>query len=275
MLFGAGMRRRLIRKCKKWIPALAFCWAALPVFAQEAEKTLADMRLAFQQLNYMAAQAAGEQAVQNWQKLAPAQLIEVYQVLGVIAYTEGDFFEAKAHFEAALSLAPDLKLDSLQVSPKIQQFLLDVKANLTASNGHAGAAWRYVVVPDPRPQAALRSLLVPGLGQWQKHQHTKARILMIAAGAGLATTGVLQFRREAARTSYLSANTIAKASSAYQRYNLLHRARNGAALATAGVWLYSFFDALLAPQHQPALRLGYLPAGDGEYMPLLSYQIHF
>lgn len=270
------MRPRLIRKCKTWIPALLFCWVALPVFAQEAEKALADMRLAFQQLNYMAAQTAGEKAARNWQKLAPAQLIEVYQVLGVIAYTESDFFQAKAHFEAALSLAPELKLDSLYVSPKIQQFLQEVKANLAANNGHAPESWRYVVVPDPRPRAAVRSLLVPGLGQFQKHQPGKGRAMLIAAAAGLVTTGVLHFRREAARESYVAANSIAKASSAYERYNLLNRARNGAALATAGVWLYSFFDALLVAPQQPALRFGYMPAvSRGEAAALLSCQITF
>lgn len=270
------MKPRLIRKCNKWVPVLAFCLAALPVAAQRPGDSLAEMRLAFQQLNYTAAQAAGEKALQNWQELAPAQLIEVYQVLGIIAYAEGDFFNAKAHFEAALSLTPDLKLDSLYVSPKIQQFLQEVKANLAASNGHMPATLRYVITPDPRPRAALRSLLFPGLGQLRKHQARKGRVMMVAAGLGLVTTGVLQFHREAARESYLSATTIAKATSAYQRYNLLNRARNGAALATAGVWVYSFFDALLSPPKQPGLRLGYLPAAEGGgTLPMLSLQLHF
>ncbi len=265
-----------MQKCKSRLFAAAFCLAALPLFAQSSEATLAEMRLAFQQLNYMAAKACGEKALQNWQKLAPQNLIEVYRVLGIIAYTEGDFFEAKKYFEAALSLDADLKLDSLYISPKIQKFLREVKENLTAHNGHAPVALRYVAVPDSRPAAAMRTLLFPGLGQLQKHQPRKARVMMIAASAGLATTGVLYFRREAARESYLSATTIARAATTYKRYNLFNRARNGAAVATAGIWLYSFFDALLAAPNQPAARLGLAPAiGGGEFAPLLGVQVHF
>jgi len=255
---------------------LGFCLAALPIWAQSQEENLAAMRLAFQQLNYMAAHSAGEKVLQNWQKLLPGQLIEVYQVLGVIAYTEGDFFKAKEYFESALSLAPDLKLDSLYISPKIQQFLQEVRENFAKNNGQSATALRYVVVPDPRPRAAWHSLLVPGLGQLQKHQPGKARLMMITAGAGILGTAVLHVRREDARASYLAANTISKASSAYRRYNLLNRARSGAALFTAGVWLYSFFDALSAPPPQPALRLGYAPvSGGGKFVPLLSYQFNF
>jgi hypothetical protein len=269
------MKPRLMQKCKIWMWALASCLAALPLLAQSKEEALAEMRLAFQQLNYAAAQTAGEKSLQDWQKLAPAELIEVYQVLGIIAFSEGDFFKAKTHFEAALSLAPDLKLDALYVSPKIQQFLQEVKDNL-ANNGHTPAVLRYAIVPDLRPQAALRSLLLPGLGQLQKQQRGKARMMMIAAGIGVVTTGVLHARRAAAQESYLSATTIAKAASAYDRYNLLNRARNGAALATAGVWLYSFFDALLAPPNQPALQIGISPSNaSNEIIPMISWQMHF
>ncbi len=234
------------------------------------------MRLAFQQLNYMAAQKAGEIALRDWQKLEPAQLIEVYRMLGIIAFSDGDFFKAKTHFEAALSLAPDLKLDSLFVSPKIQQFFHEVKTNLPVHNGSSPSTMRYVIAPDPRPQAALRSLIFPGLGQMRKHQALKARVLMIAAGIGITTTGVLHFRRSAARESYLSSPTIAKAVSAYDRYNLLNRARNSAALATGGVWVYSFLDALLSAPNQPGLRLSYLPAATHtEPVPILSLRIRF
>lgn len=270
------MKPRLMQKRKIWLLLAACCLAALPVSAQSTEGTLAEMRLAFQQLNYAAAQAAGEKSLQNWQKLAPAELIEVYQVLGIIAYSEGNFFEAKAHFEAALSLAPDLKLDDLYVSPKIQQFLKEVRDNLSAGNGHAPAVLRYAIIPDPRPRAALRSLLFPGLGQLHKHQPGRARMMMIAAGVGLATTGVLHVRREAAQESYLTAATIAKAASAYDRYNLLNRARNAAALATAGLWFYSFFDALIAPPNQPALRVSLAPTVEGRALtPMICLHWRF
>ncbi len=255
---------------------VALLCATLPALAQNADTPFTEMRLTFQQLNYIAAKSAGERALLDWRKLSPQNVVEVHQVLGIIAYSEGSFFEAKAQFEAALSLDPALRLDSLYVSPKIQQFLQEVKENLAAGNGHARTNVRYLIVPDPRPQAALRSLLFPGLGQIEKQQRGKGRALMIAAGAGLIATGALHLRRGAARENYLSAQTIARSVSTYNRYNLLNRARNGAALLTAGVWLYSFFDALTLRPNPPQPRVSLMPsANDAHFAPALSWQISF
>lgn len=246
------------------------------VWPQNGDTPFAAMRLAFQQLNYIAAKAAGERALQDWRTLSPQNVVEIHQVLGIIAYSEGSFFEAKAQFEAALSLDPGLRLDSLYVSPKIQQFLREVKENLGGQNGHTVKDTRYLIVPDPRPQAALRSLLLPGMGQIMKQQKNKGRVLMIAAGAGVVATGALHLRREAARENYLAAQTISRAVSTYSRYNMLNRARNGAALFTTGVWLYSFFDALTQTPNQPQSRVSFLPAADGtRLIPAFRWQIAF
>ncbi|RIK62320.1 hypothetical protein DCC62_27110 [candidate division KSB1 bacterium] len=246
------------------------------VFAQANTESVIEMRNAFQQLNYAAAKKAGEQALQSWQHLTPQQVIEVHQVLGVIAYSEGDFFESKAQFEQALSLEPNLKLDSLYVSPKIHQFLAELKNNLAMGNGHNYVSQRYLVVPDPRPQAALRSLLIPGLGQMYKNQKSQGRILMAAAGAGLVATAALHLRREKARENYLSAATIAKAEATYRRYNTLNRARNLSAVLTSGIWIYSFFDALTSLPEQPRPAVGGVPLPEtGTVAVGLSWQISF
>mgnify|MGYP001598836878 CR=1 FL=1 len=265
-----------MRSFKKLIFIIATSCAIPLVWAQSLDTPFAEMRLAFQQLNYIAAKTAGERALLEWRALSPQNVVEIHQVLGIIAYSEGSFFDAKAQFEAALSLNPTLRLDSLYVSPKIQQFLQEVKDNLPAGNGHARTDMRYLIVPDPRPQAALRSLLFPGLGQMAKEQKKKGRAMMVAAGAGLIATGALHLRREAAHKNYLSAQTIARAVSTYSRYNMLNRARNGAALLTSGIWLYSFFDALTLMPNQPQPRVSLMPSTDGAHLvPALSWQVSF
>lgn len=267
-----------VRPCQILVAALSLWFsltASSSVLAQTNTQAVTDMRNAFQQLHYTAAKKAGEQALQHWQRLTPQQVIEVHQVLGVIAYSEGDFFEAKSQFEQALSLEPDLKLDSLYVSPKIHQFLDQLKANLAMGNGHSSGASRYLVIPDLRPQAALRSLLLPGLGQLHKNQKSKGRVLMAGAGASVVLTGALHLRREKARENYLSASTIAKAEATYRRYNTLNRARNLSALLTSGLWLYSFFDALTSPAAQPP-PVSLLPlTATGKVVAGLSWQVRF
>jgi len=270
------MNSNAMQSFKKVISTWAALFVVTVAHAQEVGTPFEEMRTAFQQLNYIAAKSAGERALRDWRQLAPQNVIEIHQVLGIIAYSEGSFFEAKAQFEAALSLEPNLRLDSLYVSPKIQQFLREVKENLATNNGHNREQMRYLVIPDPRPTAALRSLLFPGLGQMQKQQHKKARFMMIAAGAGLIATGALHLRREAARKNYLSAQTVSRAVSTYNRYNTLTRARNGASLLTAGIWLYSFFDALTLMPNQPQPRVGFMPSADGaSFLPALSLQVSF
>lgn len=255
---------------------LAAQFAAVAALAQKPELSFAEMRAAFQQLNYAAAKTAGESALRDWRRLSPQNVVEIHQVLGIIAYSEGSFFEAKTQFEAALSLDPNLRLDSLYVSPKIQQFLREVRDHLSANNGLSRGSTRYLIAPDPRPQAALRSLLFPGLGQIQKEQHGKGRLMIAAAGAGLLATGVLHLRRESARENYLSAQTVARTTAMYNRYNFFNRARNGAALLTTGVWLYSFFDALTRMPNQPQPRIGFLPSAEGmAIVPALSWQVTF
>ena len=167
-------------------------------------------------------------------------------------------------------------LDSLYVSPKILHFLRQVRTHFISANGQSQVDLRYLIVPDSRPQAALRPLLMPGAGQRYKNQHTKGWLLTTAAGLGLATTLALHFRRKSAQENYLSAKSITKAKTTYKRYNSLNRARNLSATFTGLVWAYAFFDALitLPTEPKPVLR-NVDVSGEIRRVPSLVWQIDF
>jgi tetratricopeptide (TPR) repeat protein len=240
---------------------LALITTASPSWGQES--ALSELRAAFQRLDYATADSLANHLLQTQPKLSPADIVEVHQILAIIAFTEGRLMEARQQFELALSIDPQLQLDPVTVSPKILSFLEEVRADYRNDvPANQPVHYRYLLVPDPRPTAALRSLIFPGLGQLYKGQTKRGLAMMAAAGSGAIATFVLHRARSQAERDYLAEQDIAKIPSRYDRFNKLNKERNLAALFTATVWVASFADALLSPANleKSPLSVGVAPA---------------
>lgn len=209
--------------------------------------SLDEMRKALQRLDYVAVDTLGDRLLQT-SRLSPAQLLEIHQILGIVAFTEGRPVEARQHFELALSIDPRMELDSLSVSPKIIRFFEGVRSEFRrGGDADQKLHYRYLLLPDRRPAAALRSLILPGLGQFYKG-HTKRGIaFLIGGGSGLIATVAFSIARSQARDDYLAETDVDAIPRRYDRFNRLHKRRTIAALATATIWAASFLDALLTP----------------------------
>lgn len=172
------------------------------------------------------------------------RLVELHKVVGFVAFSTGRIDEAENSFRSALSIEPDLRLDSLYVSPKILAFFRDVKARfLTEAPEPGRREIRYLVLEDRRPAAAVRSLVVPGWGQIYKGERRRG-ILMLTAAGGTALGALLtHFAMNNAHDRYLEATDPGEIASRYDRYNTLYRVRNTLFLATAVTWAWSYFDA--------------------------------
>ncbi|MFZ5516693.1 MAG: hypothetical protein ACOY90_08650 [Candidatus Zhuqueibacterota bacterium] len=205
---------------------------------------------AYQQLDYQTAKALGQKITSDYASHSLYQLAETHKILGVIAYSEGDMDVAKNQFESALSIDDNAQLDSVYVSPKIIQFFNEQKLRYIQSTpenaSNTAQPPRYILIRDPRPAAALRSLALPGWGQLYKKEKRKGYSLAGAAGLSIFGTGMLHILQNNAHDAYLEATDPSDIESRYDRYNALYKWRNGLALCTAGIWLYSFFDALIA-----------------------------
>ncbi len=218
---------------------------APPSWAQSS--SMKELRAAFERLDYATADSLANLLLHDEQKLLPAQIVEVRQILAIIDFTEGRSVEARQQFELALSIDPQLQLDPVTVSPKILSFFEKVKADFSRSAPKSERVhYRYLLIPDPRPAAALRSLLFPGLGQFYKGQGKRGVVFMLAAGSGAAATLVFHIARARARRDYLAEQDVSKIPSRYDHFNSLNRRRNVAGLFTATVWLTGFVDALLS-----------------------------
>jgi tetratricopeptide (TPR) repeat protein len=219
-----------------------------PAYAQTAP-SVENLWDAYQQLDYETATDAASTALRMPEQYSVGELAEIHTILGLIKYSRNDEAEARSEFISALSLDPDLQLDSLLVSPKILSFFNDVRAELDQPRedptGPASSV-RYVIVEDPRAEAALRSMLLPGWGQLHKGERRKGLVLLGAWSASVAGAAVTYFGRRSARQAYEDADTVSEAQSRYDPYNQWHQTHQAVLLGMAGVWLFSYADALLA-----------------------------
>lgn len=217
--------------------------------AQSREnQMIEDIKKAYDEINYTEAESKAKAALQNFERFQPAQLSEVHKYLGLIYFSQNKPDDARLHFESALSLNSELKLDPRLVSPKILEFFDQVKNmwELKRKNDDLGKIEvRYVLVQDPRSSAALRSVVLPGWGQYYKEEKTKGRIIMALWGLSVGSTLITHFARQDARDKYLAEKDVTKIDSRFNTFNTYHKLRNSLILASAGIWVYSFFDALL------------------------------
>ncbi len=170
-------------------------------------------------------------------------------ILGLISFSENRELEAELEFREALRLNRNVKLDPLLFSPKILDFFEGVKVEMAETGSEEsldpGVVPRYVLVPDHRSEAVLRSMVLPGWGQLYKGDRTKGIVLLGVwefTAAGSLTAHVL---RQQAQDTRLEARTLEEALNRYDTFNRRHKLRNALLLGAAGVWLVSYVDALL------------------------------
>lgn len=246
---------------------LVLAFAAVPVAAQPVDPAdlVRAMRDAVARLDDATAEARAREALARYEALTPDQLVEVHSTLGILLHARNEAIEARRQFEAALSLRPDLTLDPLLVSPKTVDFFDEIRAEVAPVSGEPtrGSAIRYVRVEDPRPGAALRSLAVPGWGQFEKGDRGRGLAFTTAWGVGLVGTLGAHLARADARRAYLDAETPEEATVLYPAYNRWHRARAGFAIGTGVVWAAAVVDALATggPEAPEGLAIRPTPGG--------------
>jgi len=227
--------------------------------AQDFEsRLLAEIQKAYEEFNYPEAEIKANTALSEDHKFTANQLTEIYKILGLIAFTQNRREEAARHFESALTLAPELQLDKMMVSPKILEFFEEIRAQfqspkISANKDLGKGSIRYVLVKDKRSAAAFRSMLFPGWGQLYKEDRMKGIFFMSAWSVGAIATIATHIARSNAEDRYLAETDPLRVSARFDTFNRLHKLRNSLALFSAAVWIASYFDALLTqPKTTPS-----------------------
>lgn len=230
------------------VPGVLASWNA-PAYGQSTTPPRVEtIWSAYQQLNYAAAADSARAALDAYDAYSRNELAEIHTILGLIEYSQNQPQDARDQFTAALSLNSDLTLDPLMVSPKILTFfeeLRDEFSQMRSNETPSADAVRYVIVEDRRSEAALRSMVLPGWGQLHKGDRAKGVVLLGLWGTLAGGTVAAHLLRADAGRAYDAARTPADALDRFGTFNTWHKTRNALLLGTAGVWVYSYVDALI------------------------------
>ncbi len=228
------------------------------VHGQPVDKGIvSDIRQAYQALNYDRVEALAGDVMSSFDRYSVEELVEVHILLALVKYARNEQAASKDQFRAALSLQPSLELDPVLVSPKVRDFFEGVKATADqedAPGAEVDESVRYIFVEDSRPKAAIRSLLLPGWGQFYRGDRKKGWALTGLWTSTVTAAAVVHVYRLDARAEYREARLPEDISARYDRYNRLHKTRTVLLWAAAGVWVFSYLDALLI-QEQTGLAL--------------------
>jgi len=206
-------------------------------------------------------------------KLSTKQLSYIHQYLAFSFFNIGQTDSARVHFLSLLSINTDIKLNPLETSPKIIDFFDQIKNDFTEINTQKMfiSYPEYIFVEDKRPDAAWRSAILPGWGQFYKEQPTRGYIFGGAFLTSAAILGVSIVNENKYKDSYLNSTDLDEISNTYDKYNNWSKIRQVSTYSTIGIWLLSFADALWSDY--PKIGLNY---STGDYNSgLLSVKFSF
>lgn len=225
-----------------------------------AANRAAEIKRALQQAEFQIAAALADSAIAHFREYAPAQLADIHALRALVFFEQGNNKRGEEHLALALQLDPNLQLDPIFFSPQIRQRLEELHPKIVALGKANVPAVRYIVVPDPRLEAAWRSLLLPGWGQRYKGQKTKGRLFSIAAVTLAGATITSHILRERAEKRYSEASEETEIKSRYDTFNRYHLLRNNLALALGVVWGAAAMEALIVRVEPQAEKLGFVPS---------------
>lgn len=215
-------------------------------------KVLADIRSAYDALDFPVAEARIESALNEFERFLPGELTEIHVTYALILFARNDMDLATEQLRQAVQLTPTLNLDPIDTPPQLLEVFSRIKEQASVAEGPSGQPEiRYLVVQDPRAGAALRSMVVPGWGQLYKGERTKGIVLAGLWGVTAGGAVVAHIGRQNAKDQYLDSTTQAQTLERFKNYSTWHKVRNNLFLGAIGVWAYSYIDAIIKGQPVP------------------------
>ena len=212
----------------------------------DAEATVAAIWNAYESLEFEVAEARIADALAMYQSFVPSQLSEIHVVYALLLYAQDDLPGAETQLKQALQLRPATTLDPVETPPGLLAVFGRLKEEQAAINAATTEAEvRYLLVQDLRAGAAIRSMVLPGWGQRYKQEQKKGVLLMGLWGGTAGGALFAHIQRQQAKNHYDNSSTSAEALSRFDAFSTWHKVRNSLLLGAAGVWLFSYADAIL------------------------------
>jgi tetratricopeptide (TPR) repeat protein len=215
-------------------------------FAQKTASDISQIKFLYEDLRYEEAIKFGQQILRDEDYLSANHLEYVHQYMAYSFYNIGKSDSARVHFLSLLSINPEIELNPLITSPKIIDFFNQTKSNFqeVSDNQNIISYPKYILIEDKRPDAAWRSAILPGWGQYYKGQPARAYVFGAAFVTSAAILGVSIVNENKYKDDYLESTDPDDIAQKYDRYNNWSKARQISTFTTIGIWLLSFADAL-------------------------------
>ncbi len=226
-----------------------------PLHAQEKQEQILERILdTIRQGKIPAAEALADSALTVYYHFDKSHLAELHTLRALLHDFSGNESEVRKHFRLAIELSPAITLSSLYFSPKLRTIFDEERNNFNGThpsgtqNDLIEPEIRYVPVKDGRVDASLRSLLIPGWGQFYKKQKKRGYFFSATTGLLLTAATFSLLRENSARADYLDATDSQRIGELYSTYNRYYRLRRNLFLASGIVWYLGFLDALITPE---------------------------
>jgi hypothetical protein len=140
-------------------------------------------------------------------------------------------------------LNPNISPDPLTWSPKMRR-AFDKALEEYIQRSERERHFRGALEASVSRKAAMKSLILPGSGQWSKGQKQKGTIMGASFWGSLALFAYSQFLLSAARQDYNDASTSQAAADTWLKYRNARYLTSAAGTLTLSIYLYTFADAL-------------------------------
>ena len=174
----------------------------------------------------------------------------IHRFLGIIYIIQGREAEGREQFRRWLKYEPNGFLDSFNYPPYIVRIFQEIKAEVILEKPFDSTIlqerWK------PTRLSTIESLLVPGLGQYNKNEKKKGAILFLIQSASVAGFLVSEHNFRLADHAYHLETNITSFDKHYDEANNWNKARWASVITVVAVYIYIQTDFLIV---QPSLNI--------------------
>ncbi len=208
-----------------------------------AEDVVEPIKQAYDEGDIDQAEYLALKALQHPESLASDQVQEIHKLLAFCYVALDERESAKAEFLDVLEINPRMTLDPMYVSPKIISVFEEAHREFRTRPPEE----KTFNPKAEQLQASVRSLILPGWGQWKKGQKTRGYVFMAAQGITLGAWIGLAVHTNSLRDDYGNKTMPGEIESSYQDYKDAMRFRNVMGIAALVIYVGAFFDTLYGP----------------------------
>lgn len=196
---------------------------------------------------------------------------ELHKYLGIVYIIQSREDEGREEFARWLKLDPKGYIDSFNFPPGIVQIYREVKSAMPPPEPKNAAViqmekWKST------PASAVKSLIIPGWGQFLQGKSPKGYYLFAAQSVCIAGALVSQHNFNLADRAYHQETEVSQFDAKYDRMNDWNKARWSFFAASLAVYIYTQTDFFMLP---PNIKLTEVTLPNGEVKALLGFFVEF